>query len=218
MAVDDILPVPEVDIDPLQSEDNYASWVRDFEDIARHKNLWTLYTGTEADLNESNRGDFEDTKKGEHSYQYALEDYEEQQERKCSALSIISFSVDHAMRREFLEYDDPARVFDFIKTQCRRSDYRACQAAYTHMESIRLTSGKSMTILLHEIIQCQLDIKEAKGEYSDDQVINKISRSLTREYDDFIRENITFADKAPSIDGLTARLVALELEMTEWAK
>ena len=200
----------------LEGSLNFSTWLRDFQGTARSRGVWTLINGTEElDEKPTQEGT---TEKAEAHYRFLLVDWKEQQERNRTALTLLLYAVTPSIRRRLYDYVQVHDAFAYLSTQYRLSNYRACQEALSRMDSIKITFNKSMSDFLDEIFQCQLDIKEAKGEYDDALILNKLARTLPREYDEFVQTNITLVNAQPLLDDITAKLLAIEPKMLERAK
>lgn len=211
----DTLAAPDVGIFLLESPSNFAAWSRDIQAIARHKGLWDLISGEEKILERPYRDDQTDYQKSEQSHRYLLDGFKEQQERIRLASTMIIYSVAPSIRRSIFHFTKPQEMYEDLKKQFQVSDYRAREAARTRMDSIRLSLDKSLSSLIDELVQCKLDINEAKGTCSDEDVIHKIKACLPREYDEFIQKDITFADDPPDLADIKKKLLLIEQQMRE---
>lgn len=198
-------------ISPLSSSDNFVRWSRDFQSIATHKSLWQYLAGTKKLIQEEPaRDDFKDTAGGFNEYRAAKDDYKEQQEKLGSAFNLLHATVAPSIQRSLLEFRDPAEAYLSLKKQYQPSEYRTRQQARARMQEIRLTREKTMGQFIEEIKTCRFDIIDANGTFCDEQVMDKIARSLPKDYDEFVLKEITLVNDAPKLDEIINELLALE--------
>ena len=114
---------PDLGVPLLEGANNYSAWSRDVQGVARHNNVWSLIDKSEDVLEKPTQQ--QDTQKGEQAYRYQLEDYKEQQGRVRLALSILTFSVAPAIRRQLFTFTTPFATFEYLKQQYKVSNYRA---------------------------------------------------------------------------------------------
>jgi hypothetical protein len=208
----------DVGIAPLESTGNFTSWSRDLQAIATHKGVWQFLAGTKAILNEPERDEFQATEKGYAEYRGAITDYDKQQEKITMAFQLLHFSVAPSIRRSILEHSTPADAYLTIKSQYQPSEYRVRYQAISHMESLKLTRERTMSQFIEELKSCRHDIMDANGDFSDEHLIYKIARSLPRDYDAFVQDNIQLVDRAPKLDEIVSKLLALEPRILERQK
>lgn len=117
-----------------------------------------------------------------------LEKYEEQEERARQAVRLINLSVSAKFRdNTYLGATDPHAVMEKIKKLCHvDGEDRARELAYNAIDSLHCSDCKHATAFISKLIRYQNEIKDLKGEYSDNQLIAKICRSLPIQYSYYV--------------------------------
>lgn len=200
-------------VEQLESKRNFGFWLRDLRRLAQWKGLWELITGTETILEKP----FKSTLGSLTQTRLQFDHYWIQQNRITEASSLLYNSLSTTVRSGLCisEHAKPWEAYKLVEQEHEATNYQICQDAYLRIESIEYNPKKTMFEFIDQLIQCQFVIKDAEGEYSDAQLINKIARSLPDEYFDFVCDNIFDVKAMPNINGLTHKLFALEARNLE---
>jgi hypothetical protein len=99
------------------------------------------------------------------------------------------------------------------------SSTRALDIALGEVECINLADCKSMQEYLNKHVMYQLDIKEAGGTYTDQQLISKLIRGLGAQYDCVVDQYYFLQDTGVledvGINNITSRFPTFESKMNE---
>ncbi|KFX96088.1 hypothetical protein V490_03519 [Pseudogymnoascus sp. VKM F-3557] len=234
-----------IDLERLQGQQNYIRWARDFKLVAQAKGVWRLITGAEALLPRPHRTDyFQTTRKAPldeskddipeedvtpmtnqeisvriAEYKLDLEEFEKNEKKVRGALTLITYWVDPAVRGNLQEFTDPWEAWLWLKQQYAMQPARALDLAHQQMEKIKLSQCKSMQEYLNNHEMCKLDIADAGGEYSEQQLMSKIIRGLSSQYNSFVDQYYFLQDteglENPGLRELTSRLLTFESKLRE---
>ena len=232
----------------LKGQKNYVRWSRDFKLIAQLKGVWNIISGEEPILLRPQKQDYfnamKPTKKrgtddtimsdGIKStisnevtdnssriaeYKIDLEEYERNNKRVRTAAALLQYWVDSAVRETIQAYLDPKDAWKYIQSQYKMQDARSLDIALTSMEKITLENCASVQEYLNQHEMCRLDIKDVGGEYTDAQLMSKLIRGLTHNYNAFVDQYHLLHDvdglRPPNLKGLASRLLTFESKLRE---
>ena len=98
-------------------------------------------------------------------------------------------------------------------------DARSLDISLTKMEKITLATCTSVQEYLNQHEMCRLDIKDVGGEYTDSQMMSKLIRGLSNDYNPFVDQYHLLHDidglAPPDLKGLASRLLTFESKLRE---
>lgn len=218
----------------LSGQDNYSAWSRDFKVVATGKGVFKLYTGEMPVLEKPDKDTYlhpsgaVTTRKKSDEFDFAaavaeyridLDEYKDNAKLVREALSLLARWVDPAIRGTIIAFVTPKEAWDFLKDQYKMTDRRALDLLRTRLESTKLSSFKTVTQYLNALQELKLDMTEAGGTLTDEEMVSKILRGLPARYDPFVDSHYQLVD-TPGLDdgglkGLTARLITFEARLQQ---
>lgn len=151
-----------------------------------------------------------------------LEEYEKQHKLIRLATALLTYWVDPAIRGKLQKLDGPHDIWMWIASQYKLDDTRAMDMALNEMEKVTLASSKNVQTYLNKLEMLRQDIEDVGGTVTDGQMLSKIIRGLTPQYNSFVEQYHLLQNLAgiPRIDlaGMTTKLLAHESILDERRK
>lgn len=191
-----------LNITPLNGQENFIRWWREFLTLVRAKGYWSLFTGEEQLLPKPERNNYFTSAKGRsqmdsqestkivasiEEYRLDVDLYEKQMNRAQLAIELLLAQIEPALCGLLTEIANPKGLLDSIKSQHRKKGRLALLEAYGAMAEVKLSDHESMGAYYQELCLCAEDIRELKGSISDDQFEYHLINGLTDDYDEFVR-------------------------------
>lgn len=106
-------------------------------------------------------------------------------------------------------------MYNELQSLFPANSWRVREQARMDMESAEFVLDEPLTALIDKLMECQVRIKEAGGECSDEDILHKIITCLPLEYDEFFRGYWFPAHTAPDLADLKRQLLIIEPKMRE---
>ncbi|KIW62769.1 hypothetical protein PV04_10903 [Phialophora macrospora] len=207
-----------ISVQILEGSWTYLAWIQDVKSACARHNVWKLVTGEEEVLNKpicpTHTGQAEERAR----YNLDRDDYHMQQEDIRIALYILHESVDPSIRVGILGFSTPNEIFDHLSAQYEPNKSRGLITALNQMEGITWKNNTNITTLTNLLRQAKINIEAADGKYCNSQMIAKLSRTLPKEYNDFISRNIDRVETMPTFDNLITDLLSYEARLLHRSK
>lgn len=155
-------------------------------------------------------------------YRLDLDEYTRNQKNVRHANALIAFWVDSSIRGNLVTCATPKEAWDWLEEQYKMQPERTLHISLNQIERLHLEKCTSVQHFINELEGLRLDIEQSGGTYSNEQMIAKILRSLTSDYDDFLNQYY-FLQDVPGVStfklkDVTARLLTHESKLQEKAK
>jgi len=203
-----------VSIHVLERPANFLPWLRDIRSVSLRLGVWELMNGKEEILKRkaeqpANRTMADDTK----AYDWCRQDIEKQQARIMTASLILIESVHDSIQNDIAEYKTPAKAFEYLRSKYEPNKARSLILALSKMEAITLRTGTTITEFANLLRNARNEVVAAGGTYDNVCMVAKLSRSLSKAYDDFVFNNIDLADKIPDFNTVVTSLMAFDIQL-----
>ncbi|KIW90700.1 uncharacterized protein Z519_08483 [Cladophialophora bantiana CBS 173.52] len=199
-----------ISVQVLEGSSTYLTWNQDIKSACTRQKIWKLVTGEEKVLEKPERPPAGSKVEDRETYKWDREDFEKQQEQIKDALEILTESVHASIRASILDFNTPKEIFDHLKAQYEPNKSRSLITALNQMEGISWKANTNITTLTNLLRQAKINIEAADGKYDNALMIAKLSRTLPKEYDDFISRNIDLTATMPTFDALITDLISYE--------
>lgn len=193
---------PSLSITPLNGQDNFTKWWREFRTLARAKNYWALFTGEEQLLAKPERKDYFVSIKDRtqtdsqemnnvvgsiEEYRLDVDLYEKQLRRAGLATELLLAQIKPALRGLLADSTSPKATLDLVKAQHHRKGPLALLNAYGAIAEVSLYDHDYLIDYFQELCLRAEDIKDLGGLLSDDQFQYHLIHGLTEDFDEFVR-------------------------------
>ena len=152
-------------------------------------------------------------------YKLDLEEYEKNNKMVRTANALMAYWIDPAIRGKVQSFNSPYLAWEWIRSQYKMQDARSLDIALARMEKLKMAICSSAQDYLNQHEMCRMDIEDVGGVYTDAQMVSKIMRGLSPQWNFFTDQYHFLQDtnglENPDLKALTSRLLTFESKLNE---